>query len=179
VNTNLEQTKLAAMDIQDIRRRNLRTWLRDRSTPEKEKSYFSQLLSGASSFGERAARRIEKQYGMGDGYLDKDAPTVSVTDIEDLPPMFREAVRLAIDRYREIAAKIPPSVLQMLQRPTSENYVEWESAIEESYRRFASSSHEVGPVTDAITAKTRKEESEIEQRNQNRNVQKQRHKKSS
>jgi hypothetical protein len=57
------------MNIQDIRRANLRQWTEEHGIPSKEKSYFSQLLGGAS-FGERAARRIEADYGMGDRYLD-------------------------------------------------------------------------------------------------------------
>jgi hypothetical protein len=57
------------MDMQEIRRGNLRKWLETHSVPPKEKSYFSQLLSGAS-FGERAARRLESDYGMGESYLD-------------------------------------------------------------------------------------------------------------
>ena len=52
------------------RRSRLRKFFADKSIPEKEKSYFSQLLSGKASFGERAARRIERDYGMTAGYLD-------------------------------------------------------------------------------------------------------------
>ncbi|MBU9236219.1 hypothetical protein KTD19_27990 [Burkholderia multivorans] len=57
------------MDIQELRRANLRRWTEAHGVPAKEKSYFSQLLGGAS-FGERAARRLEAAYGMGAGYLD-------------------------------------------------------------------------------------------------------------
>lgn len=64
------------MYIQDIRRSNLRRWTDAHGVPSKEKSYFSQLMSGAS-FGERAARRLEADYGMGDRYLDQ--PT-SISD---------------------------------------------------------------------------------------------------
>lgn len=59
------------MDIQDTRRNQLRKWLSANPTPAKEKSYFSQLVNGGASFGERAARRIERDYSMGDGYLDR------------------------------------------------------------------------------------------------------------
>lgn len=62
------------MNIQEIRRENLRKWLSTRTAPQKEKSYFSQLLSGTASFGERSARRIEKDYDLGYGYLDSDDP---------------------------------------------------------------------------------------------------------
>lgn len=59
------------MDIVEIRRENLRRWVAEHGTPPKEKSLFSQLKANGS-FGERVARRLEQQYGMGDGYLDRD-----------------------------------------------------------------------------------------------------------
>lgn len=52
------------------RRARIREFFKDRDIPSKEKSYISQLMNGKSSFGERAARRLERDYGMGDGYLD-------------------------------------------------------------------------------------------------------------
>lgn len=58
------------MDIQDIRRKNLATWLQTHSVPPGEKSLFSQL-KGGGSFGERLARRLESDYGMDCGYLDQ------------------------------------------------------------------------------------------------------------
>lgn len=59
------------MEISEIRRARLREWYENRAIPEKEKSYISQLMSGKASFGERAARRLERDYGMGDKYLDQ------------------------------------------------------------------------------------------------------------
>lgn len=59
------------MHITDIRRHNLIEWFKDRAIPEKEKSYISQLKSGRNSFGEKAARRLEETYGMGELYLDR------------------------------------------------------------------------------------------------------------
>lgn len=59
------------MKITEVRRTRLREWFADRSIPEKEKSYISQLISGKSSFGERAARRLERDYGMQEGHLDR------------------------------------------------------------------------------------------------------------
>ena len=59
------------MEIAEIRRARLKEWFANRSVPENEKSYMSQLMSGKASFGEKAARRIESEYGMGTGYLDR------------------------------------------------------------------------------------------------------------
>ena len=61
------------METADIRRLQLRAWFADRSIPEREKSYISQLMSGKASFGEKAARRLENEYGMPDRYLDQSA----------------------------------------------------------------------------------------------------------
>lgn len=73
------------MKISDTRRLRLKEWFADRAFPEKEKSYLSQLISGKASFGEKAARRLEKDYGMGDEYLDKvDAPTASLQPINEI-----------------------------------------------------------------------------------------------
>ena len=79
------------MDIVEIRRENLRRWVAEHGTPPKEKSLFSQLKS-TGSFGERVARRLEEQYRMGYGYLDRSAvqplPTLASDDegfIADTP----------------------------------------------------------------------------------------------
>lgn len=58
------------MDKATLRRENLRRWTEVHGIPAKEKSYFSQLVSGIASFGEKSARRLEKDYRMGDFYLD-------------------------------------------------------------------------------------------------------------
>ena len=72
------------MDIQDIRRANLMRWLETHSTPPKEKSLFSQL-KGTGSFGERVARRLEKDYGMRVGFLDEAAPSDSPNTRQNTP----------------------------------------------------------------------------------------------
>jgi hypothetical protein len=59
------------MDIKETRRAQLKKWFAERDIPPKEKSYLSQLLSGTASFGERAARRLEAEYGMGHMFLDE------------------------------------------------------------------------------------------------------------
>jgi hypothetical protein len=58
----------------DIRRYNLKRWTDSYGIPQKEKSYFSQLMTSTASFGEKAAARLESQYGMGEGYLDTPIP---------------------------------------------------------------------------------------------------------
>lgn len=60
------------MKIQNIRQLRLKEWFTNRTLPEKEKSYLSQLINGKASFGEKAARRLERDYHMPDGFLDMD-----------------------------------------------------------------------------------------------------------
>jgi len=60
------------MSTKEIRSKRLAAWFSERSLPEKEKSYLSQLINGKTSFGERAARRLERDYNMPPGYLDAD-----------------------------------------------------------------------------------------------------------
>ncbi|MCK3667558.1 hypothetical protein [Photorhabdus noenieputensis] len=60
------------MSMKNIRQQRLRDWFSDKTLPEKEKSYLSQLMNGKASFGEKAARRLEQDYRMPDGYLDAD-----------------------------------------------------------------------------------------------------------
>lgn len=53
-----------------LRRKRLADWYSDKVVPTKDKSYISQLISGSASFGPKAARRLERDYGMPDRYLD-------------------------------------------------------------------------------------------------------------
>lgn len=71
------------MDIVDTRRARLRLWFTNRTLPASEKSYLSQLMTGRASFGERAARRLERDYGMDPGYL--DSPLGSGEEPLDMP----------------------------------------------------------------------------------------------
>jgi len=75
------------MDIVDIRRKQLAAWFADKPLPPLEKSYISQLINGKSSFGEKAARRIELQYGMSPGYLD-DASAQPVAVANQTVPLY-------------------------------------------------------------------------------------------
>lgn len=63
------------MDIKKTRKAQLRRWVTENGTPGTEKSFFSQLMSPETSFGEKAARRLEADYQMGAMFLDiPDAP---------------------------------------------------------------------------------------------------------
>lgn len=62
------------MNKAEIRRKQLKKWFKN-GMPVKDKSYFSQLINGKASFGEKAASRIEAEYGMPYGYLDDEEAT--------------------------------------------------------------------------------------------------------
>ena len=70
------------MGITEVRRANLRRWFENRTLPEREKSYLSQLMGGKASFGEKAARRLESTYGMPGGYLDAAGQAIVARTIE-------------------------------------------------------------------------------------------------
>lgn len=69
--------------MQSIRVNNLKSWFSDKPLPTKEKSFFSQLINMKSSFGEKVARRIERDYGMPENYLDKEN-ALDTNAIDDL-----------------------------------------------------------------------------------------------
>ncbi|MDR6393030.1 hypothetical protein [Paraburkholderia phenoliruptrix] len=108
------------MDIQDIRRHNLRAWVDRHGRPATEKSYFSQLLKD-QSFGERVARRLERQYGMGEGFLDSPVP-----EPVSNPPKRSQKESLSadanvlikaihrLDSLSDPARKLFPVIVQML-----------------------------------------------------------------
>lgn len=70
-----------------VRLHNLKELLRARQVEDRERaaylvkhlgssvSYWSGMLAGVRSFGERVARRIEEGLGLGRGYLDSDGHT--------------------------------------------------------------------------------------------------------
>jgi len=60
------------MNIVENRRKRLCKWFADKPIPQKEKSFLSQLMGGKASFGEKAARRIKRDYSMPFGYLDSN-----------------------------------------------------------------------------------------------------------
>lgn len=70
--------------VANNRREQLRLWFENRTLPEKEKSYISQLIGGKASFGEKAARRLEKTYGMGDKYLEASASNPNTEPAPDI-----------------------------------------------------------------------------------------------
>lgn len=59
------------MNIKEIRQKRLKEWFENRTVPQKESSYISQLVGGRASFGEKAARRLEGTYDMPPMYLDE------------------------------------------------------------------------------------------------------------
>lgn len=108
-------------------------------------------LAEASGLGRSAIGNYEVGDRMpGPGEINALAPVLDVSgaylmcledftqtsELDGLSDMFREAVRIQIQRYKELAEKIPASILHIYQRPTKENFDDWEKGIEESYRKY-------------------------------------------
>lgn len=94
------------VDKKKIRQENLKIWFSDKQIPSKEKSYISQLTKGTASFGEKAARRLENDYNMGEMYLDQvDANSIGL-DLTNVPvPRIDLMKKIAImndDEFRVI-----------------------------------------------------------------------------
>lgn len=58
--------------MKKTRMKNLNDWFSTHPIPEKEKSFISQLKKGTASFGEKVARRLERDYGMPNLFLDNE-----------------------------------------------------------------------------------------------------------
>lgn len=71
--------------MKKIRQLNLSRWFEGKTLPTKEKSFLSQLMNGKSSFGEKAARRLERDYGMPAGYLDSETQLDEIEYIGTVP----------------------------------------------------------------------------------------------
>ena len=99
------------MDTKEIRRKRLAAWFSSRTLPEKEKSYLSQLINGKASFGERAARRIERDYGMAPGYLDEEPMGEEIRS----PRPFDARHEELLDLFDRLKGKSKQEILQMLK----------------------------------------------------------------
>lgn len=69
--TNIVGESNAQEKIKQFRINRLNQWIENH--PEMKlgyRPYISQLRNGKATFGDRAARNLEQQYGMPDGYLD-------------------------------------------------------------------------------------------------------------
>lgn len=82
--------------ITETRRANLRAWIKVHGVPQAEKSYFGQLV-GSASFGERAARRLEQDYKMGVGYLDRPIDESEPEEGRQLPELPGGTVLVRVD----------------------------------------------------------------------------------
>jgi hypothetical protein len=107
------------MDIQELRRQNLQRWVDTHSVPPHEKSLFSQL-KGGGSFGERLARRLEDDYSMGAGYLDRQIGETETPKRAGKRPLSAEAKKLIqwaerIDSLGVPARKIISHVASILE----------------------------------------------------------------
>ncbi|MDO2449750.1 hypothetical protein [Enterobacter vonholyi] len=57
------------MELVEIRRARLKEWFGDKKLPPKDASFISQVIGG-KFIGEKAARRLERDHGLPDLFLD-------------------------------------------------------------------------------------------------------------
>lgn len=104
-----------------LRRQKLAEWMADdanKTRYQAEKSFFSQLKSGALPFGEKAARRIEAAYGMPHKFLDGAAED-SGTSI----PLSREYISKREEELIQILRGVPPAVQQEIHTYAVTQYI--------------------------------------------------------
>lgn len=70
-----------SVDLIELRRENLRKWFSDKTVPVKDKSFISQIINGKVTIGERAARRLERENGMPNNFLDQSEPTTAINNL--------------------------------------------------------------------------------------------------
>lgn len=111
-------------DVKPIRQQRLREWFSDRPIPREESSYISQLMTGRTTFGPRAARRLEKDYGMPAGHLDEPYP-------EEPKPGFSRDFDFRQLKLLELADKLPDSEVDDIIKIMEEKAKEYELRLKE------------------------------------------------
>lgn len=81
------------MEIKEIRRKRLKEWFADGKYPEKDSSYISQVING-KAIGEKAARRLERDYEMPEMFLDKPYDVQESSEVVALTHRQRKVVDL-------------------------------------------------------------------------------------
>ncbi|MDE9446897.1 hypothetical protein KKJ30_18200 [Xenorhabdus bovienii] len=113
------------MSMKNIRQQRLRDWFSGKTLPEKEKSYLSQLMNGKASFGEKAARRLERDYRMPDGYLDTDTNNSELGDQLQITLTPRQKILL------ELFDELPNSEADDLIKNLEEKKRHYDNLLEE------------------------------------------------
>ncbi|QIU88260.1 hypothetical protein [Yokenella regensburgei] len=119
-------------DLKPIRQQRLKDWFTDKQIPREESSYISQLMTGRTAFGPKAARRLEKDYGMPEGYLDEPFPNSSeeprATSIRDFD--FRQLKLL------ELADELPDAEVDDIIKLMEEKKRFYDSRFKEYLAKF-------------------------------------------
>ncbi|WP_340615181.1 hypothetical protein [Xenorhabdus thailandensis] len=111
--------------MKNIRQQRLKDWFSDKTLPEKEKSYLSQLMNGKASFGEKAARRLERDYHMPEGYLDSGSNDAELGDPLQVILTPRQKILL------ELFEELPDSEATALIKNLEEKKQHYDNLLEE------------------------------------------------
>lgn len=107
---------------------------------------ISNYEAGSRMPGPCEINALAKALGASAAYLmcldeaPPNAPPWLDRRIEKLPDMFKEAIRLKVERYIEIAERMPVSTFIILSMPTSRNIEKWERGIEAHYKSIVGES---------------------------------------
>ncbi|HCL59936.1 MAG TPA: peptidase [Acinetobacter sp.] len=128
------------MDIISLRRANLRQAIDAKLKSEGfssdaafcehydlNPSYISQLVKGHGSFGERAARNLEKKVGWEPGSLDKESPEIQATEVapvSNVRPSRRKLRKIPVLDF--VQAGIWREVVYDGVHPKDETYTSYE-----------------------------------------------------
>ena len=94
-------------------------WLETHSVPPAEKSLFSQLKDPTTSFGEKLARRLERDYGMGDGFLDRKPGVTASSEL-----LANELIELLI-LFQQADDRGKENILSLARSAAKHGAVRW------------------------------------------------------
>lgn len=97
--------------IAAVRRENLAKFFANGPMPPDKKSYFSQLFSGKAPFGEKAARKLEIDYNMGIGYLDRNPDEQPYPPSRSVEPSTMATLATSIVQTTLMMAGLPKNLL--------------------------------------------------------------------
>lgn len=86
-------------------------------------------MGGNSSFGEKAARRLEQTYGMPDGFLDQDNSVTSISDVK-----YKELSKEQIELL-ELYDSLPKEEAQKFLREMKAKKAHYDAIFEEMLKK--------------------------------------------
>ncbi|MGQ3662098.1 hypothetical protein [Citrobacter braakii] len=126
------------MELVDIRRTRLKEWFGDKKLPPKDASFISQVIGG-KFIGEKAARRLEKDHGIPEFYLDMPFDTEPPNTDAVYQDKARGALQTRLRYIQEILETLPDddvkALLDEFQDKVDEKNKYYEQRVKEYIRK--------------------------------------------